>query len=72
MKQLVDSTGTEAVILMGDFNTPPHYPAYALLQDGRITNATRKSTLNKTDRLGILSPVSSCTTPLHRGLLSSS
>ena len=58
LHELSKSMGTEAIIMMGDYNTPPHFPAYSFLKDGRVTDDTRQSVMDKTDKGGILTPVS--------------
>ena len=40
--------GTRALILSGDFNTPPDFPAYEFMKVGRVTDAMRKSLEAKT------------------------
>ena len=57
LHDLSQSTGTDAIILMGDFNTPPDFPAYSFLREGRVTDSTRQSVIDKTDKGGILTPV---------------
>ena len=57
LHDLSQSTGTDAIIMMGDFNTPPDFPAYSFLKEGRVTDTTRQSVIDKTDKGGILTPV---------------
>ena len=48
---------TRALILSGDFNTPPSYPTYEFIKQGRITGDMKKSYESKTP-LQKLKPVS--------------
>ena len=57
LHDLSQSTGTSAIIMMGDFNTPPNFPAYSFLKEGQVTDITRQSVMDKTDKGGILTPV---------------
>ena len=65
LHDLSQSTGTNAIIMMGDYNTPPNFPAYSFLRDGRVTDNTRQSVMDKTDRGGILTPVCVHTDPIR-------
>ena len=57
LHDLSQSTGTDAIIMMGDYNTPPDFPAYSFLREGRVTDITLQSVMDKTDKGGILTPV---------------
>ena len=57
LHDLSQSTGTSAIIMLGDYNTPPNFPAYSFLREGRVTDITRQSVMDKTDKGGILTPV---------------
>ena len=48
---------TKAMILSGDFNTPPDFPAHEFIKSGRVTDAMKKSFEAKTP-LHKLEPVS--------------
>ncbi len=58
MGAVSQKTGTKSLVISGDFNTPPDYPAYAFIKDGYMSDLTRKSAEHKTDTKGILTPVS--------------
>ena len=57
MEAFSQTRGAKAMIISGDFNTPPHYPAYSFIKEGHITEDMQKSFEDKTP-LHKLEPVS--------------
>ncbi len=48
MHGLSQTTGAQAMVLAGDFNTPPNYPAYHFIKTGKLNNNITTSVEQKT------------------------
>ena len=48
MEAFSQTRNTKALIISGDFNTPPHYPAYQFIKEGQITADMEQSYEDKT------------------------
>ncbi len=56
LKRLSAKLGTPAVVLCGDFNSPPNFPPYEFLQNGSLHQETRNRIQGRGEILGQAGP----------------